>query len=279
MASAIWAPTNEEYHADRDHVSRSALEIFRRSRRLYHDIFISGELPSAAPTEAMILGTCSHMAILEPGRLDREVILIPESVLSANGSRAGGAWKAFAAEHAGACLLKQADYDAVRRIADSVRAHEYVQSLFDSTPQFEHCVTWQDDETGLMCKSLRDIVVGDIVGDIKTCQDASPKGFAKSAANLGYARQAAFYLDGHRANGHQDARFVFIAVNKEPPYQVACHELDAADVQRGARQVRKAMMAMATCLETDDWGDLWESGVNMIRLPKYVAYEDEYEME
>jgi len=57
-----------------------------------------------------------------------------------------------------------------------------------------------------------------------------------------YDVQAAWYLDGVNqgfAKGEQMfSTFLFIAVEKEPPYGVAVYQLDEADIQRGREKAR-----------------------------------------
>ena len=77
--------------------------------------------------------------------------------------------------------------------------------------------------------------------DLKTCQDARRDAFSKSVATYRYHVQAAFYLHLLVSLGEIPAdtsSFAFIACEKAPPYGVAVYELDAEDIERGAREFR-----------------------------------------
>ena len=70
---------------------------------------------------------------------------------------------------------------------------------------------------------------GSLIVDLKTTMDASPDAFARTAANFNYPLQAAYYVDGLQAAGiaSPDAvtSFVFLVVEKTPPYGVAVYTL------------------------------------------------------
>lgn len=128
-----------------------------------------------------------------------------------------------------------------------------------------------------------------VVIDLKTTDDASLDGFSKSIANWRYDVQAPYYLDGLRealkqsgdkppAEGAAELsaywvdqetgvlcrcrpdfwrgepkHFVFIAVEKKPPYAVAVYVLDEESTQLGRAQYRADLNAYAQCLANDNW--------------------------
>ena len=76
---------------------------------------------------------------------------------------------------------------------------------------------------------------------MKTTVDASPEGFAKQVANFGYHIQEAFYRRVMAIDGHDIDRFVFIAVEKEPPFACGVYELDWASRDEGVAAVEAAL--------------------------------------
>lgn len=128
-----------------------------------------------------------------------------------------------------------------------------------------------------------------IVIDLKTTDDASLDGFSKSIANWRYDVQAPYYLDGLRealkqsgdkppAEGAAELsaywidqktgvlcrcrpdfwrgepkHFVFIAVEKKPPYAVGVYVLDEESMALGAAQYRHDLNTYAECLANDNW--------------------------
>ncbi|MDR3162548.1 MAG: PD-(D/E)XK nuclease-like domain-containing protein, partial [Helicobacteraceae bacterium] len=75
----------------------------------------------------------------------------------------------------------------------------------------------------------------------KLSHDASPDGFTKSAANLGYYVQAAWYMDVCRSVGFEPKEFVFCAVEPNPPYMTGIYELDYSWLEFGRSEYRRAL--------------------------------------
>lgn len=280
-----WNPTAEEYHAERDHISHSALEVFRQSRRLYHGRFVTGKIERPEPSGAMRLGTAMHILIWEPKNWNKLVAPLVPAVapdgkkwLRRTGSDHERWWNEFVDSCAGKLILTEDEMILARAMAASIERNKVASHWLQQPGQNEHTITWQDHETGLLCKSRRDrfIESQNLLIDLKTCRDASPEGFAKSAASFGYNRQAAWYMDGHKAFAGQLPHFLFIAVCTTPPYEVACYELDADAIDLGRRQNRTALFALADCIEHDDWHGPHEKQVTTLSLPRW-AENNEWE--
>lgn len=128
-----------------------------------------------------------------------------------------------------------------------------------------------------------------MVVDLKTTDDASLEGFGKSIANWRYDVQHPYYLDGLRQALKQSGdqapvegaaelsaywvdqatgmlcrcrpdfwrgepkHFVFIAVEKRPPYAVGVYVLDEESVEIGRAQYRADLERFAECVRTDSW--------------------------
>ena len=116
-------------------------------------------------------------------------------------------------------------------------------------------VNWTDEVSGIPCRGIFDrLTVGNIAIDLKTTDDASPKGFARSCYKYRYHVQAAFYTDGHlQASGEPLEGFFFIAVEKSEPHLVAVYYLNADDIQRGREQYRDDINKFTACLAADGW--------------------------
>ena len=77
--------------------------------------------------------------------------------------------------------------------------------------------------TGLQCKCRPDWISADggILVDLKTTEDASPREFQRSIAKWRYHVQAGWYMAGiEAAYGTRPSGFIFIAVEKKPPFAV-----------------------------------------------------------
>src|SRR5690606_28980541 len=120
------------------------------------------------------------------------------------------------------------DADRAQAIADAVREHPVAGPLL-SGGDAEVSAFWTDEATGVPCRGrfdyLRQIASGPVVVDLKTTGDANPAHVGRTAVNLGYDVQAAWYLDGHRATTGTDAAFVHVLVEVDPPHAVAVVQL------------------------------------------------------
>lgn len=153
-------------------------------------------------------------------------------------------------------VLTAEQWDQLHRMRDAVMAHPAANALLTSAPgKAEQSVYWVDAETGVLCRCRPDYWREDgVLVDLKTTDDASPEGFAKSIANWRYDVQAPFYMDGVKAVTGRDAlAFVFIAVEKKPPCAVGVYVLDSDSIQLGRAQYRADLHTFAACQATGNW--------------------------
>lgn len=145
-----------------------------------------------------------------------------------------------------------------------------------------------------------------VVVDLKTTDDASLEGFSKSIANWRYDVQHPYYLDGLRQALKQSGdkapvegaaelsaywvdqttgvlcrcrpdfwrgepkHFVFIAVEKRPPYAVGVYVLDEESVEIGRAQYRADLNRFAECVTTDSWPGYGDR-IQTISVPAWHA--------
>ena len=96
---------------------------------------------------------------------------------------------------------------------------------------------WLDQK----CKSRFDWHDGECVLDLKTCRDASPRGFRRSISTFRYYQQAAFYLTAARAAGLRADRFWFLAQEKAHPFPHQWYTLSGAAIEYGDQQNEQAL--------------------------------------
>ena len=225
-------------------INWSLLKHMRRSPLAYHHAKTAP--PKTAPHFA--IGTALHLAVLEPNKFTTEVI--GERI-----DRRTNAGKARAAEveAEGLLLLSPEDYARVLAMRDAVLGHPAASAILQTASGREVPMWWTDDDTGLPCKGLADILGGGILADLKTTRDASPRGFGRSAAALGYPGQLAHYRAGAEASGEPVEAVYIIAVETEAPHDVAVYlvtddVLDAADRER-----RSLLRRVAECEAVGVW--------------------------
>lgn len=197
-------------------------------------------------------------------------------------------WEEWQQNNPGRIILSPEQWDQIHAMRDAVMAHPAACAILTN--------------------------MNDVIGDLKTTEDASPEGFAKSMANWRYDVQAPYYLDGVKkaleqgkctppVNGASELsvywvdeatgvlcrcrpdwwrgypkNFVFIAVEKKPPYAVGVYVLDSASMDIGRAIYQHDLQVYAECLESDKWpgyGDL----VQTINMPTWHANKNAHLLE
>lgn len=157
--------------------------------------------------------------------------------------------------------LLRSEFDECEAMAEAVLAHPLASVLFEQgygTPEVS--AFWRDPETNVMLRCRYDWLPDErggrvIVPDLKTARSANPDTFGKSAADFGYFMQDPHYLDGLAAHGigNRDNAFIFVLVEKTPPYLVSVVQLTEEDRALGRRLMRRAIDTYARCMEADEW--------------------------
>lgn len=243
--------SNADYHSGPG-ISKSGISAFLRSPAHYRTYKTD---PSANKrTDAKDGGTAFHTMILEPELYAEKVAIKPNVGKRKNVDKEF--WAEWERENHAKAWVTQAAHDNVERMADAVRAHSKAAVLCDPTlTRREWSYYWTDKETRKLCKARPD-AINDGYGmcvDLKRARDARLSKFQRDVKEYQYHVQAAFYLDGLRACGEPLTRFLFVAVEPEPPYAISCVELEPDMVEHGRLLYRRGLNRYAQCLNENDW--------------------------
>lgn len=172
-------------------------------------------------------------------------------------------------------ILNQEQWDAVHKAAKAIKDHPAASKLIGAG-KAEQSVYWNDPLTGELCRCRPDWWRDDnIVVDLKTTENASKDGFAKSIANFRYDVQAAFYLDGiELATGKRPRGFVFVAIEKKPPFAVGVYVLDAETLDAARLVYQKDLQAYAACQQSGEWPGYGDK-IQTINLPAWHANKNQ----
>ena len=177
-----------------------------------------------------------------------------------------------ASRAAGRVPLLAKDMHAADVMAEAVLAHPGGRATLETEGAVEAPLFWTA-ATGVGCGGRIDKLAATAAGlvnvDLKTTADASLRGFAKSAANLGYHLQAAAYEDGLRHLTGEDCPTVLIAVEKDAPHLVALYEFPADEIARGLDKWRDALDALVKYREADYWPGYPDS-IQPLYLPSWA---------
>lgn len=277
--SEHWPCSLEEYHSDAPgSVSHSELDTFIDSPNRYYRRYVTREYPGK-PTNAMEIGQVFHDLMLND-RMTNGYMVIPKDVLASNGAKSGNKWKDFAEENSDKILLKAEEEKFLLSMGDAVFQHPAAATLFGGEGRDEYSIRWTDEATGIVCRCRPDRwhLGKNVLIDLKSCADVSAEGFAKACLRFGYHRQVAWYQDGIKALTGDLLPFVFVAVEKEPPYDCEVFELDQTFVDLGRIENRDALKRYAACSDSGVWRKEHHGKVLTISAPAW-AFRNEWEAE
>jgi hypothetical protein len=261
---------NTEYHAHAA-ISKSHLDQVAKSPLHYWARYLDPNRVVPEPTPAMAIGSAVHTHVLELDQWDARYVSAPDGI--DRRTKAGKAeWEAFTAAATGRTVLPKADADLVMRMAQSVFSHPAAAMLLALPGKAETTHMWTDAATGLQCKCRPDWLTDDgrLLVDLKTTEDASARGFAKSIAQWRYHVQASWYLDGiEQATGTRPEQFLFLCVEKKAPYAVAVYAADAEMIAAGAQTAARDLDVLATCKAAGAWPG-YSDQIESISLPPWM---------
>ena len=246
MATIIENMSNADYHAH-PAISKSGLDLIEKSPA--HFFYAERE-----KTKEMVIGSAFHDLVLLPDTFN-ELYIIKHSDMNLS-TKAGKEWK------------QQAD-ESGNAMKESVLAHHAAGRLL-SNGKPETSIFWQD-EIGVECRCRPDFInINNVIVDLKTTTDASPKGFAKSVANFRYHVQDAYYCHGYKhAFGELPRGFVFVAVEKKPPYAVGVYTLDDLAKLEGEMRFKENLSTYKQALEENAW-NAFSQKIETLSLPSWA---------
>jgi len=252
-------------------VNWSTLKFMRESPMMYrYRLSVPME-----DTPALALGRATHTLVFEPETFSDGYVIWQ------GGRRAGKEWDAFCAENCDKTILRDQDAELVTAIAESVRRHPLVQPYLVAGGEFEVPALWRDPETGLECKARLDWLCrrGGILLDLKTCISAEARRFGAAAARFGYHCQLAHYRNAAQLGLNTQIRKVLIvAVEKEPPHDVAVFQVSEDDLYLANVEVTMLLRAVQVCRESNVWPGRYIEE-QALQLPAWVSMDDEEEAE
>jgi exodeoxyribonuclease VIII len=218
------------------------------------------------PTPAMVFGTLFHWIVLEPEKFNSRVVVWEGD------AKRGKEWTSFKEEAGDKNIITTGERDQLLSMKNSVYNSKIAWSAI-SGAEYEKSIFWPDPTYGVTCKVRPDVIKQGLylISDLKTAEDASPEGFSRAAANFGYDIQAAFYIAGARAmTGNHYRDFIFIVVEKKPPYACAVYRASQEMLDAGRVKIGEVLPRYAECLDKDVWPG-YGDGIQDLYLPRWAA--------
>ena len=229
------------------------------------------------PTPALLFGQVFHKLALQPRTFNKEFAVMPN--IDRRTKDGKEIYQAFIDESQGKTIITADMYDLAKEMCESLKKEPLAVKLLKGKKEVP--LFWKDKLTSEECKCRYDVLNENfsqpIIVDLKSANSAANEEFMRSAINHGYDFQAAMYSEGYLQNKGVKPLFVFIVVEKEPPYAVNIFQADELLIKRGYDLFREFMGTYHECKTTDNWyGYLGKSGIiNNLALPSWLAKEVE----
>jgi exodeoxyribonuclease VIII len=261
--------SNSEYHGRKTHLSSTNIRTFKKNKKQFK-YSLTHEL--VKQTKAMADGTAIHAFFLERDKFNSDFVIKPADMRL--NTKAGKEW---AQEHQSKIIIDSELgnnlYEMEKSFIDSP-----AKLIYNKSGQSELSYFW--DDLGLVKGKCRPDWIsddGNIVVDIKTTTDASPKGFQKSIANWGYHLQLGWYLRGLQKLGLPAKEFIFIAIEKTPPFSVGVYRANKDMITYANDEINNLVYDIDESLKSDDFPD-YTPEIMDLGLPNWMnPKEPEYD--
>lgn len=221
-------------------------------------------------TPSLLFGRASHKYILETYDFDNEFAVCPN--VDRRSKEGKEAYNKFLLDSEGKDVISEDTFEQIKAMRDALYATPYAKKLLDGV--HEESFFWTDESTGLKCKCRPDSYNEKykVIVDYKTCDDASTDKFMKKSIDLNYDLQAAYYIDGMKANTGDDYIFVFIAQEKKPPYAVNILQANDSYIGSGRDMYKTMLDIYKDCSDSGNWYGLMgaDSSISELGLPSWL---------
>jgi hypothetical protein len=163
-------------------------------------------------------------------------------------------WR-MAQQNEGKAILTPNDIEAIKGMAMSLSRHPIVKAGA-LNGQIERSMFWQDKDTGIWVKSRPDAMPTSSVDfvDLKTTTSVLWSDLQRTIAECGYHQQGALIREAaRRVLKMENPTFTLVFVEKTAPYCVRVVTLKDVDLDRGEKQNRYALDAVARCIKSGHW--------------------------
>jgi hypothetical protein len=203
-------------------------------------------------SEALIIGSALHCAVLEQDRFAKEYVVAPKCDLRTTNGK--NTMSEFIADNDGKTIIKAEQMYEVERMRDSILAHPAASEIINLPGQNELTMLRRDEATGLLYviridkyMLFRDKLT---IVDIKTTKNGSPSGFPREAANYGYDIQGGFYSDVASAVEEQNIEQVLFITIEKKSFITTVYNLEELDLRIGKQKYKSALELLIECRKT-----------------------------
>lgn len=215
------------YHSDREYISTSSIKEARKSLKHFH-WYLNHKSERKSHFD---FGNAFELALMdlinETKEFDKHVLVFDETKRpepdKTFASTLNKSWKESFFQSDFYVINNTGDesIETMSQMLESCMKDETIQKLLKNT-DYQTSIFWEDKKTGIKLKTRPDIckITKNVIVDVKTAKDASPRGFARDAANFDYPLQAAVQKRGCIESGlfERIDYYYWLVVEKLPPY-------------------------------------------------------------
>tara|TARA_R110002126_G_scaffold291244_1_gene451358 strand:+ start:681 stop:1451 length:771 start_codon:yes stop_codon:yes gene_type:complete len=219
-------------------------------------------------TPAMLFGTLSHTAVLEPELLSTSYAVQLVDVDYRRSSKIGKA-NVEALESRGLPVIKYEDYQSTLAMSVAVRANAEAAKIFRAKGENEKPLFWE--ESGVKCKGRLDRYLSElnVIVDYKTSNDVSLDKFYWKVKDFGYLLQLAHYQAGIKATTGAEAYpgVLIVAQESEAPYPVVVYEIPQELIDEAHAKRRELLREYTGYVVSGVWPS-YDKGQGIVRLER-----------
>lgn len=254
--------TIEDYHANKTHLSSTQVRIAKRSLKEF-DWTRRGLIKQESKPH-FDFGNAFELALLDKEMFSKKVAILKDSEwveksLKVNPKLVKPRSSVTYSECYHEFMLGREDmyiindkgpqsWETIERMLESCYQDAAIQGLIKNT-EYQTSIFWTDEETGLKLKTRPDVCKRkkNVVVNIKTAEDGSPKAFSKDLANHEYPLQAIHEITGCLRSGIMDSvdMYFWLVVEKTPPYNATIYEFDQSDIAASMDEYRYLLNKLA----------------------------------
>ena len=266
--------SNKAYHNNNTAISKSRLA----NMSVCPQYFKWCEDNPQTPSEDLIVGSAFHKLVLEPETFGKEYVVMP--LFDKRTKQGKELYEQFVATSEGRDIITQEQYQTICAMRDSVLSNKYAVALLKG--KHENSFYTQDELTGENIKvrpdCYRNVQDRVVITDLKSCRSARTEDFMKDVVKFSYDLQSSMYSQtvAKVLNVPKEkVDFIFIAVEKKPPYMVNILQADTFILDRGDALFREYIGTYHECKESGNWYGLNGAYgvINNLTLPSYLLKE------
>jgi hypothetical protein len=213
------------------------------------------------------IGTAAHIAVLEPHLYSDRVVEVPFDSYKPAVARSmrDAVWEA------GKTPLKPSEVEIVNGVRDAIQRNTAVAKLFTGGVAEVAC-EWET--YGVPCKCRPDYLTPKHIVDLKTVHCAHPRAAAMAAVRDGWHLRDVWYREGvTRHRGGNKRQYLFVCVEKTPPYLIEVYTLDERAIAWGEQVMLRALKLFRQLRAAGCWPGYNDYAPVKLSLPAWSEYQ------